>query len=109
MGIRKSPFPALKALPDYELRAISTSRRASAEVAAKEFDVPAAFDNHADLIAHPDVDLVVVAVKVTHHHALVSAALEAGKMVYSEWPLGVGLRGGGRPRRPAPGPRACVR
>ncbi|WP_371779985.1 Gfo/Idh/MocA family protein [Streptosporangium subroseum] len=85
-----SHVPALRTLPDYELRAISTSRRASAEVAAKEFDVPAAFDDHADLIAHPGVDLVVVAVKVTHHHALVSAALEAGKMVYSEWPLGVG-------------------
>ncbi|MBP2706366.1 Gfo/Idh/MocA family oxidoreductase [Microbispora sp. RL4-1S] len=86
-----SHVPALKALPDYELRAISTSRRESAERAAAEFGVPAAFDDHRDLIAHPDVDLVVVAVKVTHHHALVSAALEAGKMVYSEWPLGVNL------------------
>ncbi|GAA4573247.1 Gfo/Idh/MocA family protein [Planotetraspora kaengkrachanensis] len=87
-----SHVPALKALSDYELRAISTSRRESAELAAKEFDVPVAYDDHRDLIAHPDVDLVVVAVKVTHHHALVSAALEAGKMVYSEWPLGVDLR-----------------
>lgn len=85
-----SHVPALKTLPDYELRAISTSRQESAKIAAKEFDVPAAFDNHADLIADPGVDLVVVAVKVAHHHALVSAALEAGKMVYSEWPLGTG-------------------
>ncbi|GII28575.1 Gfo/Idh/MocA family protein [Planotetraspora mira] len=87
-----SHVPALKASPDYELRAISTSRRESAELAAREFGVPAAFDDHRDLIAHPDVDLVVVAVKVTHHHALISAALEAGKMVYSEWPLGVDHR-----------------
>ncbi|MFB4263205.1 Gfo/Idh/MocA family protein [Nonomuraea sp. GTA35] len=85
-----SHVPALKALPDYELRAISTSRRESAERAAKEFDVPAAFGDPADLIAHPGVDLVVVSVKVPHHHALISAALAAGKMVYSEWPLGVG-------------------
>ncbi|MEW9528240.1 Gfo/Idh/MocA family protein [Microbispora sp. NPDC049125] len=84
-----SHVPALKALPDYELRAISTSRRASADLAAKEFDIPAAFDDHAELISHPGVDLVVVSVKVPHHHALVSAALAAGKMVYSEWPLGV--------------------
>ncbi|GGL16779.1 oxidoreductase [Sphaerisporangium melleum] len=88
-----SHVPALKALSDqYELRAISTTRRESAELAAKEFGVPAAYDDHRDLIADPGVDLVVVAVKVTHHHALVSAALEAGKMVYSEWPLGVDLR-----------------
>ncbi|WP_440099960.1 Gfo/Idh/MocA family protein [Streptosporangium sp. H16] len=85
-----SHVPALRALPGYELRAISTSRRASADLAAKEFGVPAAFDDPADLIAHPGVDLVVVSVKVPHHHALISAALAAGKMVYSEWPLGVG-------------------
>ncbi|MGW9029523.1 Gfo/Idh/MocA family protein [Streptomyces sp. NPDC055722] len=84
-------IPALSALPDYELRAISTTRRESADAAAREFGVPASFDNHRDLIAHPDVDLVVVAVKVAHHHALISEALEAGKAVYSEWPLGIGL------------------
>ncbi|MEU1202350.1 Gfo/Idh/MocA family oxidoreductase [Streptomyces sp. NPDC005813] len=80
--------PALEALPDYELRAISTTRHESAEAAAKKFGVPGAYDNHHDLISRSDVDLVVVAVKVRHHHALVSAALEAGKAVYSEWPLG---------------------
>lgn len=83
--------PALEALPDYELRAISTTRRESADAAAREFGVPAAYDNHEELIASPQVDLVVVAVKVAHHHALVSAALDAGKAVYSEWPLGADL------------------
>lgn len=86
-------IPALAALPDYELRAVSTSRRASAEAAAKAFGV-AGFDNHRDLIAHPGVDLVVVTVKVPHHHAIVSAALDAGKMVFCEWPLGNGLAEG---------------
>ncbi|AEP91662.1 Gfo/Idh/MocA family protein [Bacillus subtilis] len=84
-------IPAIKALSeDYELRAVSTSRRESAEVAEKEFGVPA-FDNHQDLVNHPDVDLVVVTVKVPYHHELISAALDAGKMVFSEWPLGNGL------------------
>ncbi|MFD8035414.1 Gfo/Idh/MocA family protein [Streptomyces sp. NPDC059717] len=82
-----SHVPALKALPDFELRAISTSRRESAEAAAAAFGVEAAFDNHADLLAHPGVDVVVVAVKVPHHQKLISAALDAGKTVYSEWPL----------------------
>ncbi|MDX3352384.1 Gfo/Idh/MocA family oxidoreductase [Streptomyces sp. ME01-24h] len=82
-----SHVPALKALPGYQLRAISTSRRESAEAAAKEFGVEAAYDNHADLIAHPGVDVVVVAVKVPFHKELISAAVDAGKTVYSEWPL----------------------
>ena len=83
-------IPALRALPDYRLAAVSTSRRESAEAASRTFGVPA-FDNHEALIAHPDVDLVVVTVKVPLHSRMVSAALDAGKMVYCEWPLGNGL------------------
>lgn len=85
-----SHIPALAALPDYDLRAVSTSRAESAAAAAARFNVPA-FDNHAALLACPGVDLVVVAVKVPHHRALVLDALEAGKHVYCEWPLGNGL------------------
>ncbi|WP_034386356.1 Gfo/Idh/MocA family protein [Herbidospora cretacea] len=82
-----SHVPALKALPGYELRAVGTSRRASADAAAARFGVAAAFDDHEALIAHPGVDLVVVASTVTRHHEHAAAALEAGKMVYCEWPL----------------------
>ncbi|QYN19068.1 Gfo/Idh/MocA family protein [Amycolatopsis sp. DSM 110486] len=78
--------PALRALPGYDLRAVSTSRQESAEAAAKEFGADAAYDNHANLIADPAVDLVVVAVKIAHHREIISAALSAGKTVYSEWP-----------------------
>jgi predicted dehydrogenase len=38
-----------------------------------------------------EVDLVVVAVKVPHHRELILPALEAGKMILCEWPLGNGL------------------
>ncbi|MGH8489218.1 MAG: hypothetical protein ACREXS_10255 [Gammaproteobacteria bacterium] len=44
-----------------------------------------------DVIDYPGVDLVAVTVKVPHHHTLISAALDAGKMVLSKWPLGVNL------------------
>jgi predicted dehydrogenase len=83
-------IPALKALTEYKLVAVSTSRRESAEAASREFGIPA-FDNHEELIAHPGIDLVVVTVKVPLHARLVSDALDAGKMVYCEWPLGNGL------------------
>src|SRR6266404_5890245 len=85
-------IPALAALPKYTLQAVSTSRRESADAAAKKFHAPLAFDHHADLVRHPDVDLVVVSVKVPFHHELVLAALEAGKAVLCEWPLGNGLQ-----------------
>ncbi|MGK2908249.1 MAG: Gfo/Idh/MocA family protein [Sphingobium sp.] len=86
-----SHIPALRALPDYEIRALSTTRQESASVAAAEFGVAKAYDNHQALVNDPDVDLVVVAVKVPHHFELASAAIAAGKHVYCEWPLGNGL------------------
>lgn len=84
-------IPALKALPQFEIVAISTTNLPRARAAAQEYGISSAFDNHSALIAHPGVDLVVVAVKVPHHAQLVSAAIEAGKAVYCEWPLGNGL------------------
>src|SRR4051794_20864135 len=83
-------IPAVQNLPQYELRAVSTSRAESAREAAHAFGVRG-YDDHRDLIADPAVDLVVVAVRVPFHHEIVSAALAAGKMVYCEWPLGNGL------------------
>lgn len=84
-------IPALRAMPDFEIRALSTSRKESAEEAGRVFGVANVFDNHEALLACPGVDLVVVTVKVPTHLKLVTAALNAGKMVYSEWPLGNGL------------------
>src|SRR5947209_14098349 len=86
-------IPALKSLSDdFEITALSTSRRESANAAGKFFGVRLAFDNHQDLVNSSDVDVVAVTVKVPHHFELASAALDAGKAVYCEWPLGNGLR-----------------
>src|SRR5437879_671506 len=86
-------IPALRSLSDdFEITALSTTRRESAEAAGKLFAVPVAFDNHLDLVSSPDVDVVAVTVKVPYHLELASSALEAGKAVYCEWPLGNGLK-----------------
>jgi predicted dehydrogenase len=85
-------IPALKSLSDdFEITALSTSRRESADAAGKLFGVPLAFDNHRDLVDNPAVDVVAVTVKVPYHLELATAALTAGKAVYCEWPLGIGL------------------
>src|SRR5216117_2961631 len=85
-------IPALRSLSDdFEITALSTSRRESADAASKLFGVPAAFDNHQDLVNSPAVDVVAVTVKVPYHLELATAALDAGKAVYCEWPLGNGL------------------
>ncbi|MCM3627072.1 Gfo/Idh/MocA family oxidoreductase [Paenibacillus glycanilyticus] len=81
-------LPAIQNLPDYELRAVSTSRRDSAEASAKEYGV-AGYDNYQDMINDPNVDLIVIATNVDTHYSIAKAAIEAGKMVFSEFPLGV--------------------
>src|SRR5207249_1158616 len=75
-----------------KITALSTSRRESADAASKLFGVPAAFDNHQDLVNSPAVDVVAITVKVPYHLELATAALGAGKAVYCEWPLGNGLQ-----------------
>ena len=84
--------PALRASADFEIVALTNSDPAMAEEAARLFGVPKAFQRHQDLLACPEVDLVVVTVKVPYHFELVSAAILAGKSVYCEWPLANGLR-----------------
>src|SRR5213594_3426646 len=81
-------IPALRALPNYQIRALSAHSAETARAAGEAFGVGAAFSDHEQLVTQPDIDVVAVTVKVPHHRELVSAALAAGKAVYCEWPLG---------------------
>src|SRR5947207_2761879 len=81
-------IPALRALPSYEIRALSAHNLESARAAGEVFGVNAVFSDHEQLVTQPDIDMVVVTVKVPHHRKLVSAGLAASKAVYCEWPLG---------------------
>src|SRR3979411_1778422 len=103
-------IPALRALPNYEIRALSAHSADSARAAGEAFGVRAVFSDHEQLVAQPDIDLVAVTVKVPHHRELVSAALAAGKAVYCEWPLGRDLDDAQAMAAPAarPGVRTVV-
>src|SRR5713226_8415022 len=81
-------IPALRALPNYEIRALSSHSAESARAAGEAFGIKAVFSNYERLVTQPDIDVVAVTVKAPHHRELVSAALAAGKAVYCEWPLG---------------------
>src|SRR6267378_1723611 len=81
-------IPALRALLNYEIRALSARSAESARAAGEVFGVSAVFSDHQQLVTQPEIDVVAVTVKAPHHRELVSAALAAGKAVYCEWPLG---------------------
>jgi len=87
----RAHLPALLALPEYELTAVCTAHQETAEESAKHYGARLAFHNYQEMVGHPDIDLVSVSVRVPLHHSMVMAALDAGKHVYCEWPLGASL------------------
>src|SRR3546814_4972258 len=66
-------IPALKALPnDFVVAGVANTSLASARKAAEAFGLPHAFENAQALVNSPEIDLVVVTVKVPHHRELVA-------------------------------------
>ena len=84
----QSHFPALLASPEVEFTAACTSRIESAEEAKQAFGTKLAFHDFREMAKSPDIDAVAVVVRVPLHYEPTKAAIEAGKHVYTEWPLG---------------------
>ena len=84
----RSHLPAIVASPEFELTAVCTTRQESAEESAKKYGARLAFDDYHKMLDHPDIDAVAVVLRVPSHYEPTVAALNAGKHVYTEWPLG---------------------
>src|SRR5436305_13758570 len=84
----RSHLSAAQASADVELAAVCTARADSAEAARQAYGARLAFDDYRKMIASPEIDAVAVVVRVPSHYEPTKAALEAGKHVYCEWPLG---------------------
>src|SRR5436190_13551397 len=84
----RSHLPALRASADVELTAVCTTKAETAEAARQAYGARLAFDDWHKMVASPEIDAVAVVVRVPSHCEPTKAALEAGKHVYCEWPLG---------------------
>jgi predicted dehydrogenase len=84
----RSHLPAVRASSEVELTAVCTTRAESAEAARQAYGARLAFDDYRKMTASPEIDAVAVVVRVPSHYAPTKAALESGKHVYCEWPLG---------------------
>jgi predicted dehydrogenase len=83
-----SHVPAIKSLPGLKLAAVATRNEQSAREAAEAFGADRWFSDPFAMIRDERIDVVTIAVKVPAHRELVLAALDAGKAVYCEAPLG---------------------
>lgn len=84
----ESHFPALAASPDVELTAVCTTNPASAEEARNALGARLAFSDYRQMVKSDEIDAVMVVVRVPSHYETTKAAIDAGKHVYTEWPLG---------------------
>jgi predicted dehydrogenase len=83
----RAHIPAVMALPEAELVAVCTAREETARRAQERTGAPLAFWDYEAMVRSPDIDLVTIAVRISLHHPIVMAALQAGKHVFCEWPL----------------------
>jgi predicted dehydrogenase len=79
------------ALPEFELTAVCTAHPETAAASKEKFGARLAFHDYHEMVRRPDIDMVSVVVRVPYHHEMTMAALNAGKHVFTEWPLGANL------------------
>ena len=88
----RAHVPALKGVSEAELYAVCTAHADTAQAAADKFGVTRAYGNDKALNADAEVEAVAVAVRVPAHYELSKNAIEAGKHVFCEWPLGANTK-----------------
>ncbi len=88
IGLEKV-LPAMAGSPDCEIVAIASRDRERAESAARKLGIPKAYGTYEDLFTDTEVEAVYVPLP-NHLHVPVSIqAIEAGKHVLCEKPLGL--------------------
>ena len=87
--ISKAYMTAMKKFPHIELKAVADMRSAPAEERGREFGVPGLRVD--DMLKRDDIEIVVNLTVPLAHTDVSLAALNAGKHVHSEKPLGVNM------------------
>ena len=77
-----------KRFKDIEIIGVCDLIRERAENAVKKYNIPKLYNDMYELFADPEVDIVLNITRPYEHYEVTKAALNAGKHVYSEKPLG---------------------
>ena len=83
-----------KVFREVELIGVCDLIRQRAEDAQKQYGIPKIYDTMYDAFRDPEVQIVLNLTRPYEHYEVTRAALEAGKHVYSEKPLGADLQEG---------------
>jgi predicted dehydrogenase len=80
-------LPAWRAVPGIEVVAICTSRRETAEAAAKRCGIESPFWDAQAMAAHPEIDILDCGTRPSVRDPVVACALRNGKHVYNSIPF----------------------
>ncbi len=84
----RSHLPAIVASPEFELTGVCTTRMETASESARQYGARLVFDDYQKMLEHPEIDAVAVVLRVPAHYQITKNAINAGKHVFTEWPLG---------------------
>jgi|HubBroStandDraft_1064217.scaffolds.fasta_scaffold00032_26 predicted dehydrogenase len=86
-------LPAWRAVPGIEVVGICTSRRETAEAAARKWQIARPFWDAEAMIGDPEIDIVDCGTRPSIRHPMVLSALANGKHVYNGIPFAANLDG----------------
>ncbi len=84
----RAHLPAVPESAEFELTAACTTRMETATESARQYGAKMAFDDYHKMLEHPDIDAVAVVLRVPAHYEITKDAINAGKHIFTEWPLG---------------------
>ena len=84
----RAHLPAVAAATGFELTGACTTRMETAEESARQYGARMAFDDYHKMLAHPEIDAAAVVLRVPTHYDITKDVINAGKHVFTEWPLG---------------------
>jgi predicted dehydrogenase len=80
---------SVQAHTDQVIAAVASRTLSRSKAFADAFDVPAAYGSYEELVAAPDIDIIYVCTPHNFHHQAAVLALDAGKHVLIEKPIGI--------------------
>ena len=83
--------PGFKLCPNVQIALACDSVQETAENTARMFEIPKVTTNYHEVLDNPEIDAVVVATPNSLHKTISIEALESGKHVLCEKPLGIDL------------------
>ncbi|SEQ24413.1 Predicted dehydrogenase [Lentzea xinjiangensis] len=90
-GIAQTVTADMLKVPDVEVLAVSSRDVTRAQAFADRFGIKRAYGDYRELLRDEDVEIVYVATPHAQHHEVTLAALDAGKHVLCEKPIGLSV------------------